>query len=121
MIIEKEEDITKYLGRKLKLERLIKLYNVIKENLPSNKIIRIVEWYYPFYYIEVVDTTNKFEQPDDVRLALSYNIRKGSIMNEVINGKQSDKYHGCMRSGMYKTVKIIKEELNTKFDIPIKT
>ena len=110
---------------KPKVDRLIKLYNIIKVNAPlKNRYIDLSEWGYPMFYLEVVNIpgkTMKCEYPDNIRMALSYNVRTGTIMDETIDGRKSDMFHGCIRKGFYKVLKVIKKQLETDFSIPIKT
>ena len=109
-------------GEILKTDRLVKLYKIIKDNAPlKNQIIDLGEWYFPRFYLEVTDNTGKYNYPLNHRLVLSYDVRTGTIMDEVINGYKSDNFHGCVRKGFYKVLKIIKKQLNTDFFIPIKT
>lgn len=140
MIIDNEKDLMKVInkakntgwykvnngkaekGEKLRTERLLKLYRIIKINVPlKNRIIDLGEWYFPRFYLEVTDKTGKYAYPDNHRLVLSYDVRTGTIMDETIEGRQSDNFHGCIRKGFYKVLKVIKEQLDTDFFIPIKT
>ena len=109
-------------GEKLKTDRLLKLYRIIMINAPlKNRVIDLGEWHFPWFYLEVTDNTGKYNYPLNHRLVLSYDVRTGTIMDEVINGYKSDNFHGCVRKGFYKVLKIIKKQLNTDFFIPIKT
>ena len=109
-------------GEKLKTDRLLKLYRIIKINAPlKNRIIDLGEWYFPRFYLEITDKTEKYAYPLNHRLVLSYDVRTGTIMDEVINGCKSDNFHGCVRKGFYKVLKVIKKELDTDFFIPIRT
>ena len=135
MIIHNENDIRNVInrvkntgwykiskGEKLKIARLIKLYKIIKENAPlNNRVIDLGEWYFPRFYLEVTDNTDKYKYPLNHRLALSYDVRTGTIMDETIESQKSDNFHGCIRKGFYKVLKIIKKQLDTDFFIPIKT
>ena len=135
MLINGEKDLIKVInkakntgwykikeGEKLKIKRLIKLYKIIKVYAPlKNRIIDLGEWYFPRFYLEVTDTTGKYAYPDNHRLSLSYDVRTGTIMDETIDGCKSDNFHGCVRKGFYKVLKVIKEQLSTEFSIPIKT
>ncbi|MBA7585847.1 hypothetical protein ES695_02255 [Candidatus Atribacteria bacterium 1244-E10-H5-B2] len=109
-------------GEILRIDRLIELYKIIKENAPlKNRVIELGEWYFPRFYLEVTDKSGRYNYPLNHRLVLSYNVRTGTIMDEVIEGRRSDNFHGCTRKGFYKVLKIIKRQLNTDFFIPIKT
>lgn len=135
MIINNEKDITIVVnkskntgwykankGEILKTDRLKKLYRIIKDDAPLNgRVIDLGEWYFPNFYLEVTDKTNKYGYPLNHRLVLSYNVRTGTIMDEVIEGKKTDNFHGCVRKGFYKVLKVIRKQLNTDFSIPIKT
>lgn len=135
MIINSKEDIRKVIDKakntgihkwngkeKIRTDRLIKLYHIIKENAPlKNRVIDLGEWYFPNFYLEVTDISDKYKYPLNHRLVLSYNVRTGTIMDEVVDGRQSESSHGCIRKGFYKVFKIIERELDTKISIPIKT
>lgn len=135
MIIDNEKDLIVVInkakntgwykankGERLKINRLLKLYKIIKDNAPlKNRVIDLGEWYFPKFYLEVTDNTGKYNYPLNHRLVLSYDVRTGTIMDEVIKGKKSDNFHGCIRKGFYKVLKIIKQQLNTDFFMPIRT
>ena len=106
----------------VKIDRLFELYRIIKDNAPlKNRDIDFYEWYYPRFYLEVIDKSDKYGYPNNIRMSLSYNVRTGTIMDEVIKGRKSDNFHGCIRKGFYKVLKVTKQQLNTDFFIPIKT
>lgn len=111
-----------FKGERLKTDRLLELYKIIRDNAPlKNRTIDLGEWYFPKFYLEITDNTGKYDYPLNHRLVLSYNVRTGTIMDEIIDGRKSDNFHGCVRKGFYKVLKVIKKKLNTDFFIPIKT
>lgn len=103
-----------------KIERAIRLIRLIESSIKiENYTLEIVEWFKPFYYIEL--RQDYFKYPNNTRLSLSYNTETGTIMDETLNGIKSEKFHGCIRKGMGGLLSRIKKELNTDFYIPIDT
>jgi len=127
MIIKNEEDIIKIIEEKQKeykknfkpkIDRLLLAYRIIREEIKKGEMINFLEWYYPRFYLEVIN--QKLVYPKNIRLSLSYDVKTGTLMNEVLNGVETNNFHGCVRGKHFKTWHKLERILNTKFDIPIR-
>jgi hypothetical protein len=115
--INKDLVLNNWIGD-TKLEKLIRLYEIIRRNLNhSDYIITFYDWVFPRYYLCVENYRN--DHSKKVRLMMSYDIITGGLLDEVINGKKPIYAHGFVREDCEYLISIIKKELQTEFNIKI--